>query len=243
MKKPTLVVAMLTIMAIAVVPAIAQLEDPAITPQKTAIEQYPPVTGLCEHVPGEFVVGYESEEAMFAAPQENVVETLPLPPYVYLQLLRFEEIANISDPAEQRNAEEAQRQQLFLSPGWKYVNYNCEEEGLMAPGPAGGDDTVRGTEEGETLYGTGGNDTIWAGGGQDTVFGGEGHDVIHVEGDTSYDYSDTVTCGPGYDTVYVDVGLDWEWDGDGTTDGCENSVPMEGRPVAGNRTDRPSDTN
>src|SRR5215213_6208761 len=126
MKKPMLVVVMLIMVAIAVVPAIAQLEDPAITPQNAAIEQYPPVTGLCEHVPGEFVVGYESEEAMLAAPQDNVMETLPLPPYVYLQLLRFEEIVNIADPAEQRNAEEAQRQQLFLNPGWKYVNYNCD---------------------------------------------------------------------------------------------------------------------
>lgn len=230
MKKLGMVVVMLTLVAVAVVPALAQLEDPAIAPQNAALEEYPPVTGLCDHVPGEFVVGYESEEAMLAAPQENVVETLPLPPYVYLQLLRFEDIANIADLAEQRNTEETQRQQFFLNPGWKYVNYNCEGEGLMAPGPVGGDDIIRGTEEGETLYGTSGNDTIWARGGQDSVFGGEGHDVIHVEGDTSYDYSDTVTCGPGYDTVYMDTGMDWEWGGDSWADGCENVVSVESRP-------------
>ena len=214
MRKAVLMAAISTTVLVAAIPAVAQMaEDSAGTLGNAAIEQYPAVTGLCEHVPG-----------------ENVVATNPLPPYVFLQFLHFDEIGYIVDPAEQRNAEEAQRQQLFRS-GWKYVNYNCAGEGLMAPGPAGGDNTVRGTDEGETLQGTGENDTIWAGAGGDIVFGGEGHDVIHVEGDTSYNYSDAVSCGPGYDTVYTDAGFDREWPGDGIFgDDCENWPPIQGEP-------------
>ncbi len=77
-----------------------------------------------DHVPGEFIVGYESEEAMLAAPRENVVETIPLPPTIFLQRLRFDEIANIADPEERLAAEEAKRQELLSLPGVKYVEYN-----------------------------------------------------------------------------------------------------------------------
>ena len=68
--------------------------------------------GLSDHSPGEFMVSYYSEEGMWAAPQENVVETSPVYyPYLsYGQLLYFEDIASIQEPCERfrrRGSQEA----------------------------------------------------------------------------------------------------------------------------------------
>ncbi len=67
-------------------------------------------------MPGEFLVGYTSEEAFQAAPTENVVGTFP---EVLAQHLTFPEVAG--DPA----AEEAKRQELSAQPGVVYAEYNC----------------------------------------------------------------------------------------------------------------------
>jgi hypothetical protein len=80
------------------------------------------VPGICEHAPGEFLVGYASEEALKAARPENVVETFA---GILAQHLAFEELKNISDPAERVAAEEAKRQELLDRPGVAYVEYNC----------------------------------------------------------------------------------------------------------------------
>ena len=54
-------------------------EDPASAGQDRPAPVEPPagtpgsVPGICEHAPGEFLVGYASEEALQAAPPENVV--------------------------------------------------------------------------------------------------------------------------------------------------------------------------
>jgi hypothetical protein len=80
------------------------------------------VSGICEHAPGEFLVGYASKEALQAAPPENVVETFT---GILAQHLAFKEIKNIPDPAERVAAEEAKRQELLARPGIAYVEYNC----------------------------------------------------------------------------------------------------------------------
>jgi len=80
------------------------------------------VPGICEHAPGEFLVGYASEEALQKAPPENVVETFT---GILAQHLAFEEIKNIPDPAERVAAEEAKRHELLARPGIAYVEYNC----------------------------------------------------------------------------------------------------------------------
>jgi hypothetical protein len=77
---------------------------------------------ICEHVPGEFLVGYVSEEALQAAPPKNVVETFT---GILAQHLAFQEIKNIPDPAERVAAEEAKRRELLARPGIAYVEYNC----------------------------------------------------------------------------------------------------------------------
>src|ERR687897_341472 len=99
MNKAMLLVAMLMMVAVAIVPALAQ--------------------------DGEFVVSYESMEAMWAAPQENVKDTFehwgwydtetgpvyyPIP--YASQVLYFEDIANITDPCERFAAEEAKLQEI-----------------------------------------------------------------------------------------------------------------------------------
>ena len=70
-----------------------------------------------DYSPGEFMVSYYSEEAMWAVPQENVVETSPVyyPYPSYRQLLYFEDIASIADPCERFAAEEAKRQEILYS--------------------------------------------------------------------------------------------------------------------------------
>jgi hypothetical protein len=97
------------------------------------------VPGICEHAPGEFLVGYASEKALQAAPPENVVETFT---GILAQHLAFEEIKNIPDPVERVAAEEAKRQELLTRPGIAYVEYNCiagiasTAEANRAGGPA-----------------------------------------------------------------------------------------------------------
>ena len=97
------------------------------------------VSGICNHAPGEFLVGYASEEALQAAPPENVVETFT---GILAQHLAFEEIKNIPDPAERVAAEEAKRRELLARPGIAYVEYNCiagiasTAEANRAGGPA-----------------------------------------------------------------------------------------------------------
>ncbi|MBA4114887.1 MAG: hypothetical protein H0X71_00260 [Rubrobacter sp.] len=67
-------------------------------------------------------MGYVSEEALRAAPQENVAETLD---GILAQHLVFEDIKNISDPAARLAAEEAKRQELAARSGVAYAEYNC----------------------------------------------------------------------------------------------------------------------
>ena len=131
-----------------VIPAVAQMEEftvppadePASTcewgPTEFATPENPYAPNASDpfgHMPGEFIVSYESVEAMWAAPQENVKENIddwgwyytdagivyyPIPSGT--QLLYFEEIASIPDPCERFAAEEAKRQEILYSwPGVK----------------------------------------------------------------------------------------------------------------------------
>lgn len=142
MKKPTLVVVMLTMVLVTTVPALAQMEEFTVTPaeepeltcgwvpKQVPWQEHllgPGASNPFDHAPGEFMVSYYSEEAMWAAPQENVVQTSPI--YYeypsYMQLLRFEDIASIADPCERFAAEEAKRWEILYSwPGLKYAEYN-----------------------------------------------------------------------------------------------------------------------
>lgn len=83
-------------------------------------------TMLTNHGPGVFLVGYYSEEAMLAAPQENVVETFPRYGWdsPYIQLLRFDDIASIEDPYERLVAEDAKGQEILTWPGVRSVSMN-----------------------------------------------------------------------------------------------------------------------
>jgi hypothetical protein len=82
-------------------------------------------------------VSYDSVEAMWASPQENVVhqfnrwdsydtETGPVyyPIPIEMQMLYFEDIASIADPCERFAAEEAKRQEILTWPGVSGVDYN-----------------------------------------------------------------------------------------------------------------------
>jgi fervidolysin-like protein len=93
--------------------------DPAEEPAEIAPE-------TCSHAPGEFLVGYTSEETFQAAPTENVVETFP---EILVQHLAFPEVAG--DPA----AEEAKRQELSARPGVAYAEYNCTAQVNQATAP------------------------------------------------------------------------------------------------------------
>lgn len=151
MKKPMFVVVMLAMVAVAIVPALAQdgefavitTEEPVATcawgPTEFSSPEnpYAPNAGdPSDHWPGEFVVTYESVEAMWAGPQENVKETsndwgwyetdagtvyYPIPDG--MQRLYFEDIASIADPCERFAAEEAKRQEILTWPGVKYAEY------------------------------------------------------------------------------------------------------------------------
>ena len=67
-------------------------------------------------------MGYVSEEALRAAPRENVAETFG---GILAQHLVFEDIKNISDPAARLAAEETKRQELAAQSGVAYAEYNC----------------------------------------------------------------------------------------------------------------------
>lgn len=82
--------------------------------------------GVCTHAPGEFLVGYASEEAFRAAPTGNVVGTFP---EILAQHLALPEVAG--DPA----AEEAKRQELSAQPGVLYAEYNCAAQANQAAAP------------------------------------------------------------------------------------------------------------
>lgn len=107
-------------------PAEVSIEPPAEPPAEAPVE--PPVgppagvPGNCNHAAGEFLVGYASEEALGAAPGENVVETFD---GILAQHLVFEDIKNIADPASRLAAEEAKRQELAAQPSVSYAEYNC----------------------------------------------------------------------------------------------------------------------
>jgi hypothetical protein len=125
-------------MLLATVPALATQSPDEVSEDLTPVGQDKPAPGespvesptgppggapgICEHAPGEFLVGYASKEALQAAPPENVVETFT---GILAQHLAFEEIKNIPDPAERVAAEEAKRQELLARPGIAYVEYNC----------------------------------------------------------------------------------------------------------------------
>src|SRR5918993_696713 len=116
MKKTMLLVAMLMMVAVAIVPALAQDGEVDLTSVPEA--QYDDICSTSApsgvtpegHVPGEFIVSYESVEAMWAAPQENVKKssndwgwyetdtgTVYYPILNGRQLLYFEDIATIPD--------------------------------------------------------------------------------------------------------------------------------------------------
>ena len=143
MKKSMLLVAMLTMVLAATVPGLAQDGEFDVTSVPEV--QYDDVCSTSApsgvtpegHVPGEFIVSYESVEAMWAAPQENVKSTgndwgwyytdtgpvyYPIPNGT--QVLSFEDIVSIPDPCERLAAEEAKRQEILTWPGVKYANYN-----------------------------------------------------------------------------------------------------------------------
>ncbi len=118
------------VMVLASVPALAAQAtdvlpaDPVVPPGQEDPAPEPPgaAPGVCDHAAGEFLVGYASEEALRAAPPENVVETFD---GILAQHLAFEEIKGILDPAERLAAEEAKRQELGARPGVSYAEYNC----------------------------------------------------------------------------------------------------------------------
>lgn len=77
MKKPIFVVMMLTVVAVAIVPALAQDGefDVVPAPEPEAPCGWTSSTGAFDpsgHASGEIIVSYDSIEAMWASPQENV---------------------------------------------------------------------------------------------------------------------------------------------------------------------------
>ena len=129
MRKCVILAAMLAMLLLAAPVAYASWPDSAVCE-----EEHERMGG---HVPGEFIVIYESLEAMWAAPQENVKDThetwgwyetdtgtvyYPIP--ISTQLLYFEDIASIPDPCERFAAEETRRQEILTWPGVKYAEYN-----------------------------------------------------------------------------------------------------------------------
>ncbi len=97
--------------------------DGAVSGDQSGSQPEPPSElGVCDHAPGEFLVGYDSEEAMRGASQENVVNTLDS---ILVQHVVYDEIKNEPDPTMRSAAEEAKRQELEARPGVNYVEYNC----------------------------------------------------------------------------------------------------------------------
>ena len=112
--RTALSVAAALMVLLASAPGLAAQEVPGGSPTGTAPEVTP--GGTCAHAPGEFLVGYTSEEAFQAAPTENVIGTFP---EILAQHLAFPEVTG--DPA----AEEAKRQELSARPDVAYAEYNC----------------------------------------------------------------------------------------------------------------------
>ncbi len=110
-------------------PAEVPAEPLVEAPVEPSVGSPASVPGNCHHVAGEFLVGYVSEEALRAAPQENVVETFD---GILAQHLVFEDIKNISDPAARLAAEEAKRQELAARSGVAYAEYNCVNQAASA---------------------------------------------------------------------------------------------------------------
>lgn len=121
--RTALSVAAALIVLLATAPGLAAQEVPGGSPAGTAPEVTP---GTCAHAPGEFLVGYTSEEAFQAAPTENVIGTFP---EILAQHLAFPEVTG--DPA----AEEAKRQELSAWPDVAYAEYNCTAQVNQAAAP------------------------------------------------------------------------------------------------------------
>ncbi len=88
---------------------------------------------VCDHAPGEFLVGYDSEEAMRTAPQSNVVDTID---NILVQYVVYDEIKNEPNPEIRSAAEEMKRQELESRPGVNYVEYNCSAGAEARAAPA-----------------------------------------------------------------------------------------------------------
>ncbi len=127
------VVVMLAMVAVAIVPALAQDGEFDVVPAEEP--EVPCETGPPNRNPGEFVVSYYSEEEMWAAPQENVVHTDDYRTWYspdtgivyypdYRQYLRFEDIASIPDPCERFAAEEAKLQEILTWSGVMGAHYD-----------------------------------------------------------------------------------------------------------------------
>jgi len=71
------------VMLLATVSVLAAQYPDQVTQYSAPVDQQEPgppgdASGVCDHAPGEFLVGYASEAALQAASPESVVETLPL---------------------------------------------------------------------------------------------------------------------------------------------------------------------
>ena len=121
--RTALSVAAALMVLLATAPGLAAQEVPGGSPAGTAPEVTP---GTCAHTPGEFLVGYTSEEAFQAAPTENVIGTFP---EILAQHLAFLEVTG--DPV----AEEAKRQELSARPDVAYAEYNCTAQVNQAAAP------------------------------------------------------------------------------------------------------------
>ena len=127
-------VAAALMMLLATAPGVGAQETPGGFPAGTApkVELDPAEEsagdspGVCSHAPGEFLVGYTSEEAFRTAPTENVVGSFP---EILAHHLAFPEVAG--DPA----SEEAKRQELAAQPGVAYAEYNCTAQANQAAAP------------------------------------------------------------------------------------------------------------
>ncbi len=120
-KRLIFLVAMLAMVPVAAATVMAQSEDFVASPTSPSV-QYQSESAVCPHAPGEFLVGYVSEEAFQAAPQENVIDTFDS---ILVQHLAYPEINDIPDQSGRSAAEEARRQELLSRPGVSYVEYNC----------------------------------------------------------------------------------------------------------------------
>ncbi|MBA4116117.1 MAG: hypothetical protein H0X71_06695 [Rubrobacter sp.] len=120
-KRLTFLAAMLAMAPVAAATVLAQSEESVANPTSPSV-QYQSESAVCPHVPGEFLVGYVSEEAFQGAPQENVIDTFDS---ILVQHLAYPEIKDIPDQSSRFAAEETRRQELLFRSGVSYVEYNC----------------------------------------------------------------------------------------------------------------------